>query len=167
MAPENEAAEVAAIQQLSARYATAIDSRDLVAMVELFVPDVHVGSDASGRDELGRFFANGWLRFRRSVHFVTNHVVRLDTDDRATGTAYCLGLQEQPDSQGWELLAFLYDDRYRKDEGAWLFEQRRPHFWFRVPGLQLAEAPNEGRWRGEPMPDFWPSWGEFWERERG
>ena len=41
---------LAAIRQLPSRYALALDSRDMESLVQLFVPDVRVGSDTSGRD---------------------------------------------------------------------------------------------------------------------
>ena len=40
------------IRQLAHRYAVSIDARDLDALVALFVPDVRVGREASGRDAL-------------------------------------------------------------------------------------------------------------------
>ena len=40
------------IRQLPARYALALDMRDMDAMVGLFAPDVRVGKDASGRQAL-------------------------------------------------------------------------------------------------------------------
>ena len=43
----------AEIRQLVARYAVATDRRDLDALVALFVPDVRVGRDVSGRDASG------------------------------------------------------------------------------------------------------------------
>ena len=40
------------IRQLAYRYALAVDSRDIDTLVDLFVPDVQVGRDASGREAL-------------------------------------------------------------------------------------------------------------------
>ena len=44
------------IRQLVARYAVAVDSRDLDALVALFVDDVQVGSEQRGRAALRAFF---------------------------------------------------------------------------------------------------------------
>ena len=41
-----------AIQQLPARYALAVDTRNLDALVSLFVPDVDCGSRGKGRAAL-------------------------------------------------------------------------------------------------------------------
>src|SRR3954447_23993242 len=46
---------LAAIRQLPYRYAVAVDSRDIEMLVDLFVPDVRVGTEASGREAL-----KGW-----------------------------------------------------------------------------------------------------------
>ncbi len=43
---------LADIRQLPYRYALALDSRDMDALVDLFVPDVRVGRDEFGRDAL-------------------------------------------------------------------------------------------------------------------
>ena len=40
---------LADIRQLPYRYALALDSRDMDALVDLFVPDVRVGRDETGR----------------------------------------------------------------------------------------------------------------------
>ena len=45
------------IRQLASHYAVAVDSRDLDALVVLFVDDVRVGRDTSGRDALRASFA--------------------------------------------------------------------------------------------------------------
>ena len=45
------------IRQLASHYAVAVDSRDLDALVELFVDDVRVGRDTYGRDALRDSFA--------------------------------------------------------------------------------------------------------------
>ena len=44
-----------AIQQLAARYALAVDSRDLDTWVDLFVEDVDCGSYGKGREALKKF----------------------------------------------------------------------------------------------------------------
>ena len=44
------------IRQLAARYALAIDSRDLDSLVGLFVDDVRVGRDERGREALRASF---------------------------------------------------------------------------------------------------------------
>ena len=45
------------IRMLASRYATAVDGRDLDTLVALFVPDVRVGADATGRTALRAAFS--------------------------------------------------------------------------------------------------------------
>ncbi len=53
------------IRQLAARYAVAVDSRDLDALVGLFVDDVRVGRSAVGRDALRASFRESLACGRR------------------------------------------------------------------------------------------------------
>ena len=71
------------IQQLPVRYALALDSRDLDALKDLFVPDVRVGREQRGREVLKAWFTDAMSKPRVSVHFVGNHVVDFDDADHA------------------------------------------------------------------------------------
>src|SRR2546421_374171 len=84
----SKATPAAAIRQLAARYALAVDSRDLDALVELFVPDVDCGRWGTGRPALRSFFASVLERFHRSVHLVAGHVIDLRGAE-ASGVVYC------------------------------------------------------------------------------
>ncbi|MCZ6823841.1 MAG: nuclear transport factor 2 family protein, partial [Deltaproteobacteria bacterium] len=79
------------IRQLAYRYALAVDSRDLDALVELFVDDVQVGGDRFGRDALREDFARQLREVGIMILFVGNHVIDLDDDDHAHGVVYCKG----------------------------------------------------------------------------
>ena len=76
---------LAAIQQLPPRYGLCLDSRDMDAMVELFVPDVRVGRDQTGREALKRWFTVTMSKMGASVHFVGNHIIDFDAADHAHG----------------------------------------------------------------------------------
>src|SRR5687767_8244200 len=80
-----------AIGQLPIRYAMAVDGRDLDTWVGLFVPDVRVSRDASGREALRRQIDPLLRTFRRSIHQIVGHRVDLDPGDpdRASGATYC------------------------------------------------------------------------------
>src|SRR5215471_18147742 len=80
---------LAAIRQLPSRYALCVDSRDVDTMVSLFVPDVRVGRDATGRDALRAWFVKSLSRLADTVHFVGNHVVDFDDPDHAHGIVTC------------------------------------------------------------------------------
>src|SRR3981081_4579950 len=57
-----------AIQQLAARYAVAVDSRDLDTWADLFVADVDCGSYGKGREALKKFIDPAVRTFYRSHH---------------------------------------------------------------------------------------------------
>ena len=74
-----------AIRQLIARYALATDSRDLDALVGLFVDDVRVGEVERGREALRTFFDRSLRDVGVTILFVGNHVI--DFDDETTPAA--------------------------------------------------------------------------------
>ena len=55
------------IRQLAARYAFAVDTRDLDSLVELFIPNVRVGRDLTGRDALRMSFDSQLRGIGRSI----------------------------------------------------------------------------------------------------
>jgi hypothetical protein len=110
-----------AIGQLPIRYAMAVDARDVDTWVSLFVPDVHVGRDAYGRDAL-RAQIDPLLRtFGRSMHQICGHRIELDdTDtDRATGATYCRAEHEV--DERWIVMAICYFDDSQRIDGEWRF----------------------------------------------
>jgi hypothetical protein len=125
------------IQQLAYRYALAFDSRDLPMLHGLWhadvprlaYPDINVHTVREDFDQ--------WLYgLGPSVLFVGNHVIEVLDEDHATGSVYChcrMDMGEQFVDQ-----AILYQDRYIRHEGRWLFEVRRHLLWF---GAAEAENP--------------------------
>ncbi len=65
------------IRQLVARYALAVDARDLDALVELFVDDVNVGVYGTGRTALRRSFEESLSSVGITVLHVTTQVIDL------------------------------------------------------------------------------------------
>ena len=152
------------IRQLASRYALATDSRDLDALVALFVADVQVG-DAFGRDALRASFAAQLREVGVTILFVGNHVIDLDDDDHARGVVYCMG--EVQDGDRWIRQAIQYRDRYERRNGEWLFVRRIHLLWYGVeaPENPLAQPP--ANWpehhtgRGT-LPESWETWQRFW-----
>jgi len=158
------------IRQLVARYAVAMDSRDLDALVALFVDDVQVGRDASGREELRGFFDRSLREIGISILHVGTHVIDLVDDDHATGVVYCRGEIQVPVEDGpdrWVVQAIQYRDDYERRDGAWFFVRRRHLLWYGCDvgtsplGLAPADWPANHVGKGE-LPEAWPSWQEFW-----
>jgi hypothetical protein len=157
------------IRQLACRYAFAIDARDLDLLASLFVPDVRVGRDGSGRAALRRSFAESLGAIGVSILFVGNHLIDFQDADHATGTVYCRA--QIQDGDRWVEQAIQYRDTYERRDGDWLFVRRVHALWYGVEAAErpLAQAPAD--WprhhvgRGT-VPEDLPSWRAFW-RERG
>ncbi len=73
------------IRQLVARYALALDGRDVATLVSLFVPDVEVHDGRRGREALAEWFDPTLRPYRTTFHLIGNHVIDLVDDDHATG----------------------------------------------------------------------------------
>jgi hypothetical protein len=158
---------LADIRQLPYRYALALDSRDMDSLVELFVPDVRVGRDETGRGALKRWFTQTMSRMKTSVHFVGNHIVDFDDADHAQGIVYCRDELEQPETQKWEVGMLQYWDSYVRVDGDWCFQRRRFHRWYIVDALTRpvhGAGVNAGnnRLQTHQLPEAFESWGRFW-----
>jgi hypothetical protein len=159
---------LAQIQQLPARYALALDSRDMESLVELFVPDVRVGRDERGRGALKQWFDSTMRPMRTSIHLVGNHIVDFDDADHARGVVYCHDELEWPDRGEWEQGKLQYWDSYERVEGEWCFARRRFLRWYIVDALRRPEVGagvNDGTdaLTTSMLPDAFPTWAPFWD----
>ncbi|WP_022981576.1 nuclear transport factor 2 family protein [Ideonella sp. B508-1] len=158
------------IQQLPARYALAVDSRDAAAMAALFAVDVDCGRWGRGREALQRFYESPRIMggFYRSVHLICGQTVDFVDDGHATGTVYCRAGHE--DKGHWVEMAICYFDRYVLSEGRWCFEHRDEKHWYSTDWQERPHGPNFQRWPGRyegprhapQLPHAWPSWERFW-----
>lgn len=158
---------LADIRQLPSRYALAVDSRDMDALVSLFVPDVRVGRDRHGRDELKAWFTNAMRHPRASVHFVGNHVIDFDDADHAHGVVYCHDELELPSLGEWQWGKLQYWDDYARVEGEWCFVRRRFHRWYIVDALTRPRVGAGVDAGTDPLttnrlPEAFPTWVPFW-----
>ena len=158
-----------AIRQLASHYAVLMDSRDLDALVELFVDDVRVGRDVRGRAALRESF-DGTLRgIGVSILNVGTHAITLVDDDHATGVVYCKG--EIQDGDRWIHQAIVYTDTYERRDGRWLFVRRIHELFYGAEAplnpmaLPPADWPAHHDGRGT-LPERWESWQRF-HRESG
>ncbi len=166
-----------AIAQLPARYALAIDSRDLHTLVALFAPDVRVGGagDGVGREALERFFTANLSHFYRSMHLISGHVVHFDDADHAHGSVHCRA--EHEDGGKWGIMVMNYKDDYVRVDGEWLFARRRLQPLYSCDITERPSGPDfnrgwrDGRPAGEDTTD-WPArlpgeyetFGAFWSQ---
>jgi ketosteroid isomerase-like protein len=156
------------IRQLAAQYAVAVDSRDLDALVALFIDDVRVGRDAFGREALRASFDASLRGIGVSILNVGTHAIDLVDADHATGQVYCHG--QIADGDRWVHQMILYRDTYERRHGHWFFVRRIHELWYgqeaeRNPLDQSpADWPVNHDGRGT-VPESWPTWSTFWSAE--
>jgi SnoaL-like domain len=154
-----------AIRQLPARYALAVDSRDLDAWVGLFVENVDCGRFGSGREALRRFIDPGVRTFYRSHHQICGQTIDFTDADHATGTVYC---RAEHETRGkWIVMAICYFDQYERRDGRWYFARRREKHWYSSDVLERPTGPDFQRWdewkdRRCELPHAFPTWAKFW-----
>ena len=153
------------IRQLPARYALAVDTRNLDDLAELFVEDVRVGRDQFGREAIKQWYGRSLERFGTSIHFVANHVIDFVSASEATGVVTC---QDELEKGGeWMIGKIQYWDEYVRREGTWYFKRRKLHRWYLVDALERPSHnggvnSDPGSLRVGQLPDAWPSWDRFW-----
>jgi len=153
------------IRQLAAHYAVAVDSRDIGALVELFVDDVQVGRDTCGREALAASFHESLGAIGVSILNVGTHAIDLVDANHATGQVYCHG--QIQDGERWIHQFILYRDTYERRDGHWFFLRRIHELWY---GEQAATNPRDLAPADWPtnhdgcgtVPESWQSWSEFW-----
>lgn len=157
------------IRELATRYAIAVDSRDLDALVGLFVEDVRVGRDEAGRDALRSFFDRSLREVGVTILMVAGHTIDFDGVNHARGVVYCRGEIEVGGQ--WVIQAIQYRDTYERRDGRWYFARRDHLLWYgadvlrRPLGLAPADWPARPTGRGT-LPEVWPTWAEFWNRPK-
>lgn len=158
-----------AIRQLPAKYALALDMRDMDAMVSLFPADVRVGKDASGRQAL-RAYMDRTLRspFTGTSHHIGGHVIEFDDLDHAHGVVYSKNEHETGDE--WVIMQMMYADDYVRQDGRWYFARRLPLYWYATDLNKPPVGDRKMRWPGTEWVEgnfhkLFPSFGEFWARE--
>ncbi len=158
-----------AIRQLPAKYALALDMRDMDAMVSLFPADVRVGKEASGRLAL-RQYMDRTLRspFTGTSHHIGGHVIEFDDPDHAHGVVYSKNEHETGDE--WVIMQMMYVDDYIRQDAQWYFARRLPLYWYATDLNKPPVGDNKMRWPGTDWVEgnfhkLFPSYAEFWSRE--
>ena len=156
------------IRQLVARYAVAVDARDLDTLVSLFADDVQVGRDRRGRAALRVFFDESLRDVTVTILNTGTHVIDIVDDGHATGIVYCRGEVQLGDR--WIVQAIQYRDAYERRDGHWYFTRRRHLLWH---AREVGSSPvglAAGTWPDDQIGTFelheeWPTWGAFWRDE--
>jgi uncharacterized protein (TIGR02246 family) len=158
-----------AIRQLAAKYALALDMRDMEAMVSLFPADVKVGKEAAGRQAL-RAYMDGTLRspFTGTSHHIGGHVIEFDDPNHAHGICYSKNEHETGDE--WVIMQMLYADDYVRQDERWYFARRLPLYWYATDLNKPPIGEKKMRWPGTDRVEgnfhkLFPSFAEFWARQ--
>lgn len=155
------------IRQLVAKYALALDMRDMDALVNLFCDDIQVSRDKKGRRALRAWFDQTLReRFTGTAHVTGNHIIEFDDGDHAHGLVYSRNEHEMGDE--WVIMTMIYWDQYERQDGRWLFRRRLPLYWYATDLNEPPIGAKKMRWPDQEPYDggyheFFPTWKEFWE----
>jgi hypothetical protein len=155
------------IRQLAARYALALDSRNIDELVGLFVEDVRTGDGRIGRKALADWYDALLRPFTTTFHLIGNHIIDLADEDHATGIVYCRPEHEAGDL--WIVMPLQYWDQYEQQDGTWYFSSRSIHAFYAADVLENpATLPDRFHFPGSPLvkkpdlPERWETWQRFW-----
>ncbi len=154
------------IRALAAKYALSLDMRDLDAHVNLFAPDIRVGSGLIGRTHL-KVWVDAMLReqFTGTSHHIGGHIIEFSDALHAHGVVY--SKNEHETGSDWVIMQMLYWDDYQRIDSRWLFRRRLPCYWYATDLNRPPLGAHKMRWPGRAPYDgawheLWPSWKEFW-----
>jgi hypothetical protein len=132
-----EAADRLAIRELVEAYAHCADRRDAKGQMALFTADTHFvvymnakdpkpSLELRSRDSLAPVF-DDLNKYVTTMHFVGQSTIVTLTGDQATGEAYTLAhhVTVEGEKRGLMIAALRYDDTFVKQDGAWLFAERK------------------------------------------
>jgi ketosteroid isomerase-like protein len=165
----------AELAELIARYALAVDDRDLDAIAALFTPDGAFRSrdgvmEARGTQAVLEQFRGRFRALKLSNHFSHDHVFTFGDDpDAATGlvTAHA-----EVWRNGRALIGALrYQDAYRRHQGRWCFADRLLFFLYYLPVEEYASALGDplrqrayGDRRPADFPESLPTWQQYHDK---
>jgi ketosteroid isomerase-like protein len=154
------------IEQLAARYALAMDARDLDMLVSLYAEDVKVGApiNGTGREALREWFRDNITTSYRTFHAITGHVIEFKDDNHARGILHAHAEHEMGDR--WEVTVYCCTDRYVRKNGKWFFASRRGQPFYRrdFPIFPRIDAPRRPESPGVRMPREFPTFSQFWKQ---
>jgi ketosteroid isomerase-like protein len=132
-----EAADRLAIRKLVEAYAHCADRRDANGQMSLFTVDTHFvvymnakdptpSQELPSREALAPVFAV-LNKYAATTHFIGQSTIFTLTEDSATGEAYCLAhhLTLESGKRRLMLASLRYLDTFVKNDGSWLFAERR------------------------------------------
>lgn len=163
-----------AIENLIARYATAVDDRDLETVGNCFCEDGVFGrwngtDRAEGRGAIVQFYQDRLSGTGPSFHIP--HGAEIEVHDVATASGTVTAHAEMSVDGRLLVAGFRYMDRYRRDDdGAWRFLERLTRFYYFMPHDELDSAygrTNRITFPGPPQPADLPDGLETWKAFTG
>ena len=157
--------------ELPARYARAIDDRDIPGLIDLFCEDgafAHAdgGLEIVGRQALEPFYREELAGYGMSIHVPHAQVVERLEGNVATG--WVMSHAELAVDDKYVVAALRYSDDYRRVDGRWCFSRREISFWYFANWKELGSVipqTNRRRFRNEPqvadLPESLPTFHEF------
>lgn len=125
----SEVDDIEAIRRLTNEYAMAVDTAQLDALVDLFVPEAVFDPGPGGipvmnnREEIQKFFEGMFEGTSNRFHLTSNHIIDVDGDS-ATGTAYYAAAGVTSDGASFSANGY-YNDAYVRTAGGWKFLRRQ------------------------------------------
>lgn len=120
----------AQITDVLARYAMAVDARDIDRLRSCFASEAVAGywrgHELRGRDAIAAFIAGAIERFESTQHLIGTHTFDFDGDHAAT-TTYVHAAHVVADDDGERVVVVggRYEDRFVREEGVWRIAERR------------------------------------------
>lgn len=120
--------DIEAIRRLTYEYAMAVDTMQLDALIDLFVPEAVFDPGPGGvpvmndRNEIRDFFKATFDGTRNLFHLTSNHIIDLN-GDTAKGTVYYAASGVTSDGSSFGANGYYGDTYVRTDDG-WKFQRR-------------------------------------------
>ena len=137
--------DIAELNQLAFRYAAAVDRCDTEGFTAVFSSGARLRSyhpetdqpfaDMKGHEQLASVPDTMRGMYRSTTHMMTNHLVQGD-GAHATGEVLCTARHLTSDRQDSLNVIIRYIDRYVRQDGRWLIDDREIHFlWSEKHGV--------------------------------
>ena len=123
-----------AIRDLNARYIDAVNRNDKDAWAATWSETGSwdlMGMETSGRDQILQFWLGAMSSFDFAVMMLNSGTLQIDGDN-ASGRWYMTEHLKSKEGNP-EMVLGVYDDRYRREDGHWLFAERRYRVLYRAP----------------------------------
>lgn len=147
------------IRELAQLYARGVDRKDVELLRTLYTSDATDSHgthfDGSAKDYFA-FLETSLPHMHVGGHFICNHLIAVDGDD-AEGEVYAIAWHLIPDGTGGllhDIAGVRYIDRYRREDGRWLFASRVASFDMRKKEPAAPQGPMP-----DPLQD--PSYAEL------